>query len=72
MGKNGQLFIVQDYIEYNSQDSTSVLFYSWHWIVLLAAFTRSKQHFCLVCYLEPVLSVTEPVLNEWSCPLLKL
>ena len=33
MGKNGQLFIVQDYIEYNSQDSTSVLFYSWHWIV---------------------------------------
>ena len=28
--------------------------------------------FCLVRYLEPVLSGTEPVLNEWGCSLLTL
>ena len=55
-------------------DSYVLLFYRWDWRLdcLAAAFTRGKQHFCLVRYLEPVLSGTEPVLNEWGCPLLTL
>ena len=37
-----------------------LLFYRWDWRLdcLLAAFTRSKQHFSFVSYLEPVLSGT--------------
>ena len=38
------------------------------WIV----YWQLSHTFSLIHYLELVLSVTEPVLNEWSCPLLTL
>ena len=38
------------------------------WIV----YWQLSHTFSLIRYLELVLSVTEPVLNEWSCPLLTL
>ena len=38
----------------------------------IGSFHTEQATFCLVRYLEPVLSGTEPVLNEWDCPLLTL
>ena len=40
--------------------------------LFIGSFHTEQATFCLVRYLEPVLSGTEPVLNEWSCPLLTL
>ncbi|KAL5493871.1 hypothetical protein EMCRGX_G015105 [Ephydatia muelleri] len=69
VGKNGQLINVQDYIEYNSQASTSVGLETG---LFIGSFHTEQATFCLVRYLEPVLSGTEPVLNEWGCSLLTL
>ncbi|KAL5515795.1 hypothetical protein EMCRGX_G001015 [Ephydatia muelleri] len=70
VGKNGQLINVQDYIEYNSQASTLVELETG---LFIGSFHTEQATFCLVRYLEPVLMAgTEPVLNEWSCPLLTL
>ncbi|KAL5517682.1 hypothetical protein EMCRGX_G003276 [Ephydatia muelleri] len=69
VGKNGQLINVQDYIEYNSQASTSVELETG---LFIGSFHTEQATFCLVRYLEPVLMGTEPILNEWSCPLLTL
>ena len=38
--------------------------------LFIGSFHTEQATFCLVRYLEPVLMGTEPVLNEWSCPLL--
>ena len=41
--------------------------------LFIGSFHTEQATFCLVRYLEPVLMAgTEPVLNEWSCPLLTL
>ena len=40
--------------------------------LFIGSFHTEQATFCLVRYLEPVLMGTEPVLNEWSCPLLTL
>ena len=40
--------------------------------LLIGSFHAEQSPFCLFCYLEPVLGGTEPVLNEWGCPLLTL
>ncbi|KAL5502612.1 hypothetical protein EMCRGX_G009413 [Ephydatia muelleri] len=40
--------------------------------LFIGSFHAEQATFYLVRYLEPVLSGTEPILNEWSCPLLTL
>ena len=40
--------------------------------LFISSFHTKQATFCLVHYLEPALSGTEPILNEWGCPLLTL
>ncbi|KAL5479312.1 hypothetical protein EMCRGX_G022818 [Ephydatia muelleri] len=70
VGKYEQLINVQDYIEYNSEASTSVGLETG---LFIGSFHTEQATFLFGALFGACAEwYTEPVLNEWGCPLLTL